>query len=157
MASRGARSPGDWLGVMVQGESRRRSSRTDAPRACGARPSGGGPARGKWPCDGRPGNGAKGGFLGGMRSARPHGKAGRKPGHVVITRGVPLGDNQKEPRSGLRHAVFAGVRSPPLRGGPSKLGWPCGEVPEMTREAVFSEGCAPRVRKERPNSNQGMS
>jgi len=37
-----------------------------------------------------------------------------------------------------------------------ELGWPSWESPEMTREAVFSEGRALRVRKYGPDANQGI-
>ncbi len=38
----------------------------------------------RWPFGGRPRNDARGGFLGGAHSVRPHCKAGRKPGHNII-------------------------------------------------------------------------
>jgi hypothetical protein len=58
-------------------------------RACGARPSARWPARGKWPCGGRSGNDAKGDFLGGARSPRPHGTAARMARHCVATGAFP--------------------------------------------------------------------
>jgi len=45
----------------------------------------GGEPRARWPSGERPGDRAMGGFLGGTRSARPRGKAGRKPGYGMIT------------------------------------------------------------------------
>ena len=33
---------------------------------------------------------------------------------------------------GEAKALFAGVQSPPLRGGLAQHGWPCGEKSEMT-------------------------
>jgi hypothetical protein len=64
---------------------------------------------------------------------------------------------QKTPHSGWRDADIGGVRTPPLRGVDSpRLRWPSGETPEMARTAVFSEGCALRVRVVRPEESQGM-
>jgi hypothetical protein len=55
-------------------------------------------------------------------------------------------------------SFFAGVRSPPLRGGgkpsPDDL---AEESPKTMREAVFSEGCALRVRKYGSDANRVMS
>jgi len=50
------------------------------------------------------------------------------------------------------------VQSPPLRGGgkPSPDGL-AEESPETMREAVFSEGCALRVRKYGSDANRVMS
>jgi len=64
---------------------------------------------------------------------------------------------QKTPHSGWRDADIPGVRSPPLPGvdGP-RLRWPSGETPEMARTAVFSEGCALRVRKYGLHSSRNM-
>jgi hypothetical protein len=45
----------------------------------------------------------------------------------------------------------------PSRGGQSKLGWPSGENPGITRRAVFSEGRTLRVRKYGPNASPGIS
>ena len=54
-------------------------------RACGARPSAGaGPAR--MALQGKLGDDAKGGFLGGTHSVRPHGKAAREQRHSISTR-----------------------------------------------------------------------
>ena len=44
----------------------------------------------------------------------------------------------------------------PPRDWSPELGWPSWESPEMTREAVFSEGRALRVRKYGPDANQGI-
>jgi len=41
-------------------------------------------------------------------------------------------------------------------GGPSELGRPCGENPGIMRKAVFSEGCALRVRVARPYVRRGI-
>jgi len=53
-------------------------------RACGARPSEGGASQGRMALRGKPGDNAKGDFLGGTRSARPQGTAGRRPRHNMI-------------------------------------------------------------------------
>ena len=50
-------------------------------------------------------------------------------------------------------SLFAGVRSPPVRGGRAQTGWPDEENPEMTRKAVFSEGRGLRVREYRPDAS----
>jgi hypothetical protein len=52
---------------------------------------------------------------------------------------------------------LAGVRSPPLRGGQAKVRRPCGESPEITRKAVFSEGRGLRVRIARHHEWRGPS
>jgi hypothetical protein len=54
-------------------------------RACGARPSAGWAMQARVALRGRPGNDAKGDFLGGARSPRPQIRAGPKPGHVTLT------------------------------------------------------------------------
>jgi len=53
-------------------------------RACGARPSEGGPIATPVAYRGKAGNDARGGFLGGARSPRPGGTAGDQPRHVDI-------------------------------------------------------------------------
>ncbi len=84
-------------------------------RACGPRPSAGGPSKLASPSGGRPGNGAKDGFLGGTHSVRPRCKAGGKPRHNIIIGGkrAPGGPMGRSPGGG--EASFAGVLSPPLR------------------------------------------
>ena len=54
--------------------------------ACGARPSAGRAIQGKRALRGKPGDNAKGVFLGGTHSVRPHGKAPRMPRHSIFTR-----------------------------------------------------------------------
>jgi hypothetical protein len=44
----------------------------------------------------------------------------------------------------------------PPGGGQARVGWANGGNPEITREAVFSEGRAPRVRKYGPRGSRGM-
>ena len=65
--------------------------RVPSSRACGARPSSEWPSDVKKALQGKPRDGAKGGFLGGTRSPRPHCKAVRKPGEVMITDGRAKG------------------------------------------------------------------
>jgi hypothetical protein len=122
-------------------------------RACRARPSAGGPSELGRPCGGRPGDDAKGDFLGGARSPRPHATAGRMARHCVATGAFP---RSRWPRRGnvvlAAMPSFAGVRSPPLRGGgPSELGRPCGGNPGITLGVVLSEGRGLRARVARPN------
>jgi len=65
---------------------------------------------------GKPGDGAKAGFLGGTRFPRPCCEAGRKPGHNIIIGGkrTPGGLRGRSPDPSK--VPLAGVRSPPLRG-----------------------------------------
>jgi hypothetical protein len=53
-------------------------------QACGARPSAGWAIQGKTALRGKARDEAKGGFLGGMRSARPDAEAVIKPRHNMI-------------------------------------------------------------------------
>jgi hypothetical protein len=53
--------------------------------ACSARPSAGSAIRVRMALRGKPGDNARGDFLGGMRSARPHGKAELAPIHFIST------------------------------------------------------------------------
>jgi hypothetical protein len=55
-------------------------------RACGARPSATRPSRWETGLGSRPQDFAKGPFLGGTHSVRPHGKAPRMPRHSILTR-----------------------------------------------------------------------
>jgi len=81
---------GQWNARWPDGDMPR-SSQGIPLRACRARPSAGGPTGGHGPCGGKPRDGARGRFLGGTRSARPHGKAERMPGHVMTTQGRARG------------------------------------------------------------------
>jgi len=84
-------------------------------RACGARPSEGvSPARMALRRKAR--DVARGGFLGGARSPRPPGKAGRKPGRVMIAGDKRRTEGPGETCRGEAISVLAGVGSPPLRG-----------------------------------------
>ena len=111
----------------------------------------------RWPRGGRPGDDAKGGFLGGTHSVRPRIRAGRKPKHDTIiggkrTRGGLMGQSP-----GGSEASCAGVRSPPLRGeAKRRREGLTGADPEMTRKAVFSEGRTPCVRFAWPNVCRGI-
>ena len=89
-----------------------------------------------------------------VRVARPH-----------ECRGIPIPpDDEARGRLPYRaHASvkpvssYAGVPSPPLRGGLAQHGWPCGANPEMTREVVFSEGRTLCVRMVWPCDWQGLA
>jgi hypothetical protein len=71
-----------------------------------------------------------------------HGRAG--PGR-------PRGHARVEPIPFLR---ACGAR--PSAGGPSRLGWPCGEKPGIPRRAVFSEGRGLRARTVRPDECKAL-
>jgi len=88
-------------------------------RAEPAPPRGGSPAR--MALRGRPGDDAKGDFLGGARSPRPRGKAGRKARHNIIIggKGTPGGLMGRSP--GKSEVSPTGVQSPPLREGASPV------------------------------------
>jgi len=106
---------------------------------------------------GSAGDDARGGFLGGARSPRPHGKAGRKARHNIIIGGKRRAGGRTGPRLSEARVIRTGVRSPPLRGGRAKVRWPCGEKPETKGEVVFSEGCALRVRVAGPDASRGIT
>jgi len=121
-------------------------------------PPRGGPSRARWPCGGKPGDDAKGDFLGGARSPRPRGKAGCEPGHNMIIGGKRIPGGQMGTCPWLSRSVPRGRAEPaPPRGGPSRARWPCGERPEMTRKAIFSEGRGLRARVVRLDASRGMS
>ena len=86
---------------------------------------------------------------------RPRGEAGRKPGRVMIAGGDRRTEGPGWTCPGEANSLIVGVRSPPLRGGLSKLGWPCGESSGITRRAFFSEGRTPCVRVAWPGSCGG--
>jgi hypothetical protein len=72
---------------------------------------------------------------------------------IIGGKGTPGG--LAGPCVGQAQAFPSGVRSPPLGGGLSKLGWPCGESSGITRKAFFSEGRTPCVRVAWPGSCGG--
>jgi hypothetical protein len=124
-------------------------------RACGARPSAGGRAGGE-ALRGSAGDDAKGGFLGGTHSVRPPIRAGRKPGRVTLTDGSARAWWPE--RGDIWFSVMPSLRAcgaRPSAGGRAG-GRPCGEVPQMTRKAVFSEGRTPCVRVARPHECRGI-
>jgi hypothetical protein len=86
-------------------------------RACGARPSAGLVIRARMASRGKARDYAKGGFLGGTHSVRPHCKAGRKSRHNIIIGGKGTPGGLAGRCLGEANGVIAGVRSPPLRGG----------------------------------------
>jgi len=117
----------------------------------------GGPSRGEMALRGKPGDNARGDFLGGARSPRPRGKALLMPRHNIIIEGkrTPGGQMGHAPARPIPSERACGAR--PSRGCQAQSGSPCVENPETRRRPVFSEGCTVRVRKERPDMNQGMS
>ena len=126
-------------------------------RACGARPSAGLVIRARMALRGKPGDDAKGDFLGGARSPRPYGQAVRKPGHNKIIGGKRTPGGQMGTCSGEANSVLAGVRSPPLQGDNARQDGLMGESPEMAPKAVFSEGRTLCVRIARPCPCRGIS
>ncbi len=81
-----------------------------------------------------------------------HSEAGRKPTRVIITDELARGwgPNGYMPRSSPCLPRGRAEPAPP-RGGRFELRWPCGEVPEMRRKVIFSEGRTPCVRKYGPD------
>jgi hypothetical protein len=64
----------------------------------------------------KPWHNAKGDFLGGTRSPRPHCRAVREPRHSKIIGGKRIHGGRMGTCSGEANFAVAGVRSPPLRG-----------------------------------------
>jgi hypothetical protein len=136
------------------GEARRRGLPSE--RACGARPSEGWAIQARTALRGKPGDGAEGGFLGGTHSPRPGGRALRMPRHNIHGgKRTPGGQRGHAPARPIPSERACGAR--PSAGGPSKLERPCGESPEMTRKAIFSEGRTPCVRMAEPHGWEGTS
>jgi hypothetical protein len=83
-------------------------------------PPRGGPSKLGWPCGGRPGDDAKGGFLGGARSPRPGGKALLMPRHFITRGEWPSGRGLMETCLGQAQAFFNGRAepAPPRRAKP---------------------------------------
>ena len=93
----------------------RSSASVPSGRAEPAPPRGDHP-RVRWFCGGRPGDGARGGFLGGARSPRPRGKDGCKARHNIIIGGKGTPGGLMGPSLGESEVSLTGVRSPPLQG-----------------------------------------
>ena len=74
----------------------------------------GGRGRGEMAYRGRAGDNARGGFLGGARSPRPHCEAVGMPRHNIIIGGKRTPGGQMGTCSGEANSVLAAVRSPPL-------------------------------------------
>jgi len=105
---------------------------------------------------GKPGDNASGGFLGGMRSARPRCKAVLMP-RPFITQDGCLGGREAMATCLARAGPFlASVRSPPLRGAKPGTDGLAEEGPEMTRGTVFSEGRTLCVRLAGPHECRGI-
>ena len=152
MIIRGKGTPGGLAGA-YQGEAKAFSRGRAEP----APPRGDDP--GKMALRGKPPDDAKGGFLGGMRSARPHSKAVRMPKHCIPTR--CLGERAGGLAGiclGQAGAFFSGRAEPaPPRGGQRITDGLAEEGPGMAREAVFSEGRGLRVREARPDARRGIT
>jgi hypothetical protein len=116
-----------------------------------------GVSQGQTALRGKPGDNAKGDFLGGTRSARPRCKAGRRPRHNMMIGAKRTPGGLEGICPGQARAFPSGVRSPPLRGGSARVRRPCGENPGTTRRAIFSEGRGLRVRVEKRGAGRGMS
>jgi hypothetical protein len=89
---------------------------------------------------------------------RPRIRATRKPRRVILTDGLTRGWWPQ--RGDIWFSVMPSFRAcgaRPSRGGQSKLGWPSGENPGITRRAVFSEGRTLCVRKYGPDPSPGIS
>jgi len=126
-------------------------------RACGARPSRG-MSQGEVALRGRAGDSAEGVFLGGARSPRPQIRAWRKPRQVMITDGRARGRWPREDNTwvGVVPSLRAcGAR--PSAGVDGPIRRRSGKEPEMTRNAVSSEGRTPCVRVARPHASRGIS
>jgi hypothetical protein len=112
----------------------------------------------RWPCGGRPRDDAEQVFLGGTRSARPRGKARRKPRDNIIIGGR----SNARWLSGVDPPVQARCRlracgARPSAGETTPYGWPSGEDLGPTRKAVFSEGRTLCARIARHHEWQGLS
>jgi hypothetical protein len=100
----------------------------------------------------------EGGSLGGARSPRPHCKAELAPRRSVSITWVNEGTRPNGDMSGASGGLPCGRAEPaPPRGGPSELGWPCGENPGIMWGVVLSEGRGLRARTVRPDEWQGIA
>jgi len=121
-------------------------------------PPRGGRSEVRRPCGGRPENRRRAFFSEGraprVRIVRPDEWQAMGLPPVLLREA----SGRKETTFGLAWCLRRGRAEPaPPRGRPSKLGWPCGEGPGMTRNAVFSEGRGLRAREYGPGANRGMS
>jgi hypothetical protein len=105
---------------------------------------------------GKPGADAEGDFLGGARSPRPGGKAGGGPRQVMIA------DELERGRCPKGRDISLGVmptsracRARPSAGVDGRIRRRSGKEPEMTRNAIFSEGRGLRVRIAMPYASRG--
>jgi hypothetical protein len=116
-ASRGIPFPPDdeARGRLPNGDMSRSSPSFPCGRAEPAPPRGG-QAKARRPYGGKPGDGAKGGFLGGTHSVRPLSMAKRVPRDSVFTGWQGEAWSPTGICLGQARALFPGVRSPPLRG-----------------------------------------
>jgi len=157
-ASRGIPFPPDdeARGRLPNGDMSRSSRGPLCGRAEPAPPRGG-PSEGKAASRGKPGDNARGGFLGGTHSVRPLSMAKRVPRDFVFTGWPGEAWSPTGICLGQAGALFAGVRSPPLREvDHPRARRPCGASQGITREVVFSEGRGLRARVARPDACRGI-
>jgi hypothetical protein len=117
-----------------------------------------GVSQGQTALRGKPGDNAKGDFLGGTRSARPRGKAGRRPRHVVIMDELATGEwpNKGDISVGVMPSSLAcGARPSEARAVAVRMAWR-GRPGDNVRGG-FSEGRALRVRVVRLDASRGTS
>jgi hypothetical protein len=102
---------------------------------------------------GSAGDDAKGDFLGGTHSVRPHGKDGLMPRHNIIIGGKRRAGGRTGPCLSEARVIRTGVRSPPLRrGAKPRVRWPRGERPRDGAEG----GCLGGARSPRPRGKDGL-
>jgi hypothetical protein len=93
------------------------------------------------PCGGSPGDNVEGGFLGGMRSARPHGKGVLKPRHNMIIGGERTPGGLMGRSSRWKRSLLCGRAEPAAPGGhPPDIDGLTGANPGTARKAVFRRG-----------------
>jgi len=108
-----------------------------------------GQATGRRPYGGKPADDAEGGFLGGMRSARPQRVAQLKPRDIMITHGRAKGRWPNGAIFWWRQSLASGRAEPAPPGGQSKAGWPYGAKPGDGAKGSFLGG----MRSARPQGN----
>ena len=111
----------------------------------------------RWPRGGRPGDGPKGGFLGGTHPVRPPSMAKRVPRDSVFTR-WPGGAGSPTGTCPGQAGIFLCGRAKPAPPGGTSPAWMA--VRGKARDAakgVFSEGRTLCARIERPSPCRGIS
>ena len=128
-------------------------------RACGARPSEGGPTGGHGPCGGKPGDDAKDRF---SRRDALCASAWQGRTHAEACHDNPRAGERAGDLTGTTYWQNPGIPLRACGARPSEtwspLGYrPHGRRPEMTPRAVLSEGRALRVRIARQYSCRGIT